>query len=112
MNQSEEVQYELGAMLKNIQAVENHLEWVFWRGYLRGAPQPHRIWEIGFKAEGRQWRLLGAFRGEKKAVLLVGCYHKGKVYTPPDAMDSAITRVKALKEGRATTNVREVQKDV
>ena len=82
--ESEEVQNLFNALLKNIYKTENHLSWMGWRGYLKGEAKQRHIWEIGFKAEKRQYRILGIFDHKKRkhAILLVGCYHKGKIYSP------------------------------
>ena len=109
--QTEEVQETLNSALKNMAGTDNHLDWITWRGYLRGSAKKQKIWEIGFFAEGRQHRILGVFSGSKVVILLGGCYHKGKVYEPHDAIETAIKRATALKEGRATTNARQIDSD-
>jgi len=54
--------------------------------------------EIRFKsAQGTPIRVVG-MKGETggQYILLIGCSHKGKVYDPPDALDTAIQRKKTL----------------
>jgi hypothetical protein len=106
--QSDEVKNGVDAVLKNSQSIEDHLQWGAWRRYLKGEAKPHKIWEIGFKEGKRQYRLLGVFRPGKLAILLMGCYHKNSVYTPADAINTAIKRAKALIAGTGTTNARPI----
>jgi hypothetical protein len=42
----------------------------------------------------------------------LGCYHKGPVYTPTDAMNVAVRRAKEFREGRATLHERQVRDDI
>ena len=95
-------------LLKNIVRVENHLNWVGLR------PKPlkqgdERIWELGFSGDGRAYRILGDFCGEKEAVFLLGCYHKQGVYTPADAKDQAFKRKGYLRDGTASHNERTIK---
>src|SRR5579863_9024034 len=84
------------ALLKDRAKTANHLEWGL--KPLKGEARKLHIWEVKFVADGRQYRVLGIFRPGKQAVLLIGCYHKGKVYTPPNALDTAVERAKALRD--------------
>ena len=108
---SDEARFTFDTLLKDIRKINNHLEWGCWRGYLRGKLREQRIWEIGFFSDGRQYRILGVFRGSKQAILLVGCYHKQKNYTPTDALNSAYVRSKALSEGKGTCHERKIRID-
>ena len=100
------------ALLKNTAKTENHLEWSGFK-YPKGDLRKQRIWQLAFGADGRQYRLLGIFGSSfrKQAVLLIGCYHKGTIYTPPNALETAIKRAKALREGRAGTSERKIKFD-
>jgi phage-related protein len=109
---SDEARLTFNALLKNIRKVENPLEWTPFRGFLRGKGKEKRIWELGFRADKRQYRVFGSFGpGRKEATLLMGCYHKQKVYTPRDAINEAGKRSKALAERRATRHERQVRDD-
>ena len=110
--QTDEVQGTLNSTLKDMAKTENHLNWTTWRRFLRGEARKHRIREMGFYAEGRQYRVFAVFAGSKVVILLAGCYHKGKVYEPHDAIETAIKRAKALKEGTGTTNARQISSDL
>lgn len=97
-------------LLKNIRNTENHLDWIG----LRKKPFKREggiVWELGFKAEGRQYRVLGDFCGEKEAVFLIGCYHKQQRYYPADAIDQAFKRKGELKNGTASHHERKVPTD-
>ncbi len=52
--------------------------------------------EIRWKEGGKQMRLIGVAGVTKQYILLIGCSHKGRVYDPPDALDTALTRKKTL----------------
>lgn len=99
-------------LLKDVSKIADPIHWPI-RSYLKAKYKDARIWELGFRADGRQYRILGVFGSvRKQAILLCGCYHKGKVYTPPDALDSAYRRSKELAEGRARPCVREIKYDI
>ena len=73
--------------------------------------QGQGIWELGFFADYRQQRLLGVFDGAKRAVFLMGCYHKGGNYTPPDALGTSLTRKSMLQKGQCKLYERKIQTD-
>lgn len=98
-------------LLKNSAKTKSELGWSGFK-YPKGELRKEKIWQIAFVADGKQYRVLGVFRPARQAVLLIGCYHKGKVYTPPDALDTAVKRAKALREGRAGTRERKIKFDL
>jgi hypothetical protein len=80
---------------------------------LKGEPKKHRIWQLDFVVDGRQYRVLGVFGSlRKQAVLLVGCYHKGKIYTPPNALETASKRARLLREMKAGIRGRTIKFDI
>jgi len=99
------------ALLKEKSKTANHLEWGL--KPLKGEARKLHIWELKFKADSREYRVLVILRAAKESVLLVGCYHKGEVYAPPNALDTAIKRAKALREKKpgVTTSERQVKFD-
>lgn len=109
---SDEAQNLLRALLKNNSKIELPIHWIGWKGFLQGKYKSERIWELFFRADKRQYRVFCIWGDGKKVILLVGCYHKGKVYTPADALDTALKRVKSLKEGRATLRERKIETDI
>lgn len=106
---SEQGQNHAEALLKANRKIGNPINWMGFRKYLKGAQKG--IWELGFYAEDRQYRLLGVFNGEKKAVFLLGCYHKGGNYTPADSMYTALKRKNLLAKGECTLHERSVKFD-
>lgn len=98
-------------LLKNSAKTKSELQWSAFK-YPKGDLRKEKIWQIAFTADNRQYRVLGVFRPGRRAVLVIGCYHKGKVYTPADALETAIKRAKALREGRATTRERKIKFDL
>jgi hypothetical protein len=108
---SEEGRYGFDALLKNTHKIESQLHWGGFK-FLKGKPKEERIWQLDFIADKKQYRLLGVF-GElrKQAVLILGCYHKGDVYTPHNALDTACKRARLLREGRAQTCERKIRTD-
>lgn len=100
------------ALLKDRAKTSNHLEWGL--KPLQGKARKLHIWELKFIAEARQHRVLVVLGAAKEAVLLIGCYHKGKVYTPPNALDTAVQRAKALRDKKPgiATIERKVKSDL
>ena len=108
---SEEAQFTFDTLLRNQRKVESVLNWTGFK-YLKGRPKEERIWQLDFIADKRQYRLLGVFGDErKKAVLILGCYHKGDNYTPKDSLETARKRARALREGKAVTIERKIKSD-
>lgn len=95
---SEGAQYLFDALLKDMRKTANHLDWGAFKGFLKGVAKNHKIWELGFLADGKQYRVFCIFSEGKKVTLLVGCYHKQRVYTPANAIETAIKRSKLLAE--------------
>ena len=72
----------LDAMLKNTVKTKNHLEWG--ARDLKGAPKKEKIFELKFIADKRPYRVAFIFEPGYKVILLIGFYHKQKVYFPPE----------------------------
>jgi hypothetical protein len=108
---SEASQNAFNDILKENKKTENQLNWLGFRGFLEGGCKKYRIWELGFKCENVQYRLLNIFEPGRTVVLLVGCYHKGRVYTPADALKLACKRAKSLEEGDGGRHERAIRMD-
>lgn len=109
---SDESRFDFDNLLKNICQIENHLEWGCFKRMMKGKLREQRIWELEFRSDGRQYRLLSIFGSMRRSVvLLAGCYHKQKIYTPADALNTAYIRSKALSEGRASYHERKIRID-
>ena len=101
---SDEAQIELRTQLKDAQKIENPKDWLCFKKFLVGKLRDYKLWEIEFKCgDNIQYRLIGMFGDERKqAVFVMGCYHKGKVYDPPDALNTAYTRARDVKRRKQT----------
>lgn len=107
---SENGRFAFNAMLKNIVKVENHLEWG--ARDLKGAPKKENILELKFIADKRQYRVAFIFQPGREVILLIGFYHKQKVYYPPNAIDTARTRASAFRSNKAGKIDRAIQFDI
>ena len=109
---SEEGMFRFDSLLKTNGKTALPNNWVGSK-FLRGKPAKYRIWELRFFADGRQYRVLGNFgEGRRQAVLLLGCYHQGRVYKPTDALEQAVKRAKMLAEKGATVYERPVEDSI
>jgi hypothetical protein len=102
LDQPEEAQAEFDVTLKGLAITE---DW-------RGLPEFKSLGidglcEIRFKAAKVQYRPAGFFGpGAKCFSIYVGCYKKGKVYSPPDAFDLAMKRRGKVLRGEASLRER------
>jgi hypothetical protein len=103
-------QLSFDALIKNNQKIENHLQWIGVEKQMQGKLKGHQIWQWKISGEV-QYRMLGVFGGLKRAVFLMGYFHKGGVYTPPDALDSALSRAKLFKQGGCKLEERQAKSD-
>lgn len=111
--ESDEVRMVFNSTLKEAQKRKNHLEWLCFKRFIKGKKfEEERIWELQFRANRREYRLLGRFDGQMRAIVFCGCYHKGSVYTPKDALETALRRAKELAAGKADRRERKIQDDL
>lgn len=109
---SEDAQRLFQGLLKNNYKVENPIHWLGFKRYLKGELKGSGIWELEFFS-GVQYRVLGFFGPRRKeATLLIGCYHKQKIYEPPNALKTALKRKEMLEEGIATYRERKIRTDI
>jgi hypothetical protein len=109
--ESDEVRWKLNSVLKDARKRKSPTDWLSFKRFLKGKCEPERLWELEFKADRRQYRLIGRFDGQMKSIFFCGCYHKESVYTPKEALDTAFRRAKLLSQGKAGKNERKVQDD-
>lgn len=109
---SEEGQDKFDSLLKNTSKITNHLQWGGFK-FLKGEAKKERLWQLDFIADKKQYRIIGVFGlGQKQAALIMGCYHKGPIYTPRDAIETACKRAKALRERKAETHERPITESI
>jgi len=60
---------------------------------------------IEVRLSGRvMWRILGFYGSERRQFVVVGaCNHKGKVYEPKEALNTARRMIKEIKAGKKVT---------
>jgi phage-related protein len=87
----------------------NSSEWTTWRHKMHGDAGKNGVIELGFKADGRQYRVLSMFHGAGRLVVLCICYHKNKVWTPKTAIEIATKRAKQVLSGKAKLNVIKIE---
>jgi hypothetical protein len=56
------------------------------------------LWELKWKAEGKQFRALG-YDYKGYFVMVLGCTHKQRVYAPPDCLKIARKRMGEFQNG-------------
>lgn len=78
--------------------------------YMQGILKGEQIWQWTIPAEV-QYRVLGMFNGQKRAVFLMGYYHKGGSYTPSGALETALKRKKLLEKGQCVLHERPIKLD-
>lgn len=108
---SEDGQNIFDALLKQNQKVELPINWGGMKP-MQGPCKSEGIWEWRFQADGIQQRILGIFGDSRKhAIFLIGCYHKQQVYKPPECLETALRRARAVREKIANVIERKVKSD-
>lgn len=76
-------------------------------GPMRGAANKG-LTEIGWPSGKVEHRIIGYrledAEGLHRYLMLIGCTHKGRVYTPADAIATAAERRRKFESGEATTS--------
>ena len=112
-SQSEAARDTIDGILKVCSKVEDHHQWLSFKRRLNGKYAAHKIWEMQFRSDKREYRILGIFGIKRKeAILLMGCYHKDGNYTPPAALDTALDRAKNFKLGKGKVRERKIKTDL
>lgn len=110
---SDEGRFQFDSLLKTCKKTSDHTKWLGFKRFLKGGPPGVKVWELKFRADRREYRVMGMFTGvEKEALLLLGCYHKDKNYTPSDAIDTAFKRAKAQQADKAGKHERQITGDL
>jgi hypothetical protein len=110
---SEAAQFALIDALKDARKIDNPTNWMCFKRYLKGRLQEYKVLELRFSCgDNREYRLLGVVGSERKqAVFLMGCYHKSRVYTPPEALNTAFKRARDLHQKKVTLYERKIRLD-
>ena len=109
---SERAQFALNDLLKSNRKIENPRDWYGYRAFSEGKLQKFRLWELKFRADKLQHRIIGICgRQRKQAIFLIGCHHKMNVYTPRDALRTACRRSVSYWNNEATLHERKVRTD-
>ena len=100
------------AMLKALRYVPDPALWVGNRGHLKGKPAAEGVFELGFRADKRQYRVFCVTRPRRELVLLLGCYHKQDDYKPTEALATGTLRAKKVREGKAVVCERKIDTSI
>ena len=110
-SQSSQAKYAFNKLLKQNAKVRNHLEWGGYRHKLKGK-EYRKIFELEFSSDGRANRIMCVFDGVKRVVLLCGCYHKDKNWTPSNALELTLKRSLRVENGTAKFAIRTIRYDL
>lgn len=108
---SSRAQLAFESLLKNNEKIESPLNWSGVEKQMQGKLKGHQVWQWVIRGEV-QYRILGSFNGQKRAVFLMGYHHKGDIYTPSNALDTALERKKLLDQGRCKLYERQAKDDL
>jgi hypothetical protein len=65
--------------------------------------------EIRFESEKKEHRVIGYFNlVPRQYIMLIGCFHKQRIYTPANALDTALQRKKLIEQGEGTLRERKL----
>jgi phage-related protein len=107
-----EAELAFGNLVKTERKTKNYTDWPSWRHKMQGEAGKNGVVELGFKADGRSYRVLSMFSGSMCIVVLCICYHKGSVWTPKDAIGIASKRAKLVLAKKAKLNVIQIEDDL
>jgi hypothetical protein len=65
--------------------------------------------EIRFTSERKEHRVIGfVWPSPRQFTMLIGCFHKQRVYHPANAFDTALQRKKFLEQGKGSVRERKI----
>jgi phage-related protein len=65
--------------------------------------------ELRFTSERKAHRVIGfVWPSSQQFTMLIGCFHKQRVYTPANALDTALQRRKFLEQGKGSVRERKI----
>jgi metal-dependent hydrolase (beta-lactamase superfamily II) len=109
--QTPEAQFAFDKLLKQNIKIENHLDWIGYRHKLTRDKRLKKVFELEFTADRRANRLMCMFDGQKRMVMLCGCYHKGNLWTPAGALETTARRAERVLNGNASFKEKEIEID-
>jgi hypothetical protein len=107
---SDRARLSFDALLKTNQKTQSHAHWGCVDKQMQGELKGHQVWQWRIPGE-LPYRILGIFGGEKRAIFLMGYYHKGGIYTPPDAITTTLKRKKLYDRGECKLSERKIKDD-
>jgi hypothetical protein len=110
---SEQARFALADALKDAHKIENLTDWLCFKRWMKGKLKKYKVLELRFSCgDKREYRLLGVVGDERKQMIfLLGCHHKGSVYTPTAALETAFNRARDLYNQEVTIHERKVHLD-
>ena len=99
------------AAIRNSRKINDYRQWPCWHHRMSGEAGGYGLVELRFPADKRQYRVIARFSGKRCLVLLCICYHKGSIWTPTSAIQTATQRAKALDAGKGRLNVINVEQN-
>lgn len=110
--QTFEAELAFTAMVKDSMKISDHRNWSAWRHPMTGKAGKAGVVELGFKVGKFPYRALCIFNGKKCIVLLCVAYHKGSVWTPADAVETARKRAEEVSAKKAKLNVISIEDSI
>jgi hypothetical protein len=111
---SDAARFALNDALKEARKIDEMTDWLCFKRRMRGGDlAKHKVFELRFQCgDKREYRLLGVVGEQRKQVVfLMGCYHKGRAYTPANALETTAQRAKDLKDRKVAIYERKIRTD-
>jgi hypothetical protein len=109
-SQTLEAQLAFDKLLKQNIKIDNHLQWIGYRHKMKGN-ELKRVFELEFTADKRANRILCVFDGKKRMVMLCGCYHQNKIWTPAGSLETTARRAEKVLNGTAKLQFKKIEID-
>lgn len=110
--ETEDAQFAFDKLLKQNIKIQQPLEWLGYRHKLKKDKKNlvmKKVFELEFSTpDNRANRMMCVFDGERRMVMLCGCYHKGNVWTPAGSLEATERRAKLVLEGKAIVRERKI----
>jgi hypothetical protein len=110
-HQSFEAETALDTFIESNRKTKDYMQWPEWKHKMHGSPGKEGVVEFGFKATGKQYRVLCIFKGKMCVVILCMAFHKQNVWDPPGTEKTVTDRAKEVKNSTAKLKLIEKEKD-